>query len=809
MIQSIRDLNAAIRQIRMQPLFSLTVIGMLAVGIAGNAAMFSIFSGLVLHPLPFPESGRLVELDETAPKWSLPYVGVANPDYYQWQKANSTFDGMAFFAGANYNLAAGKAVERVDAVQVTHDLLDVLRLRPALGRNFQPEEDRPGGAKVLLLSYDLWQRMFHGDPQVPGRVVKLDEQPYTVIGVLPRGAVFPGSADLWTPLAADPNSPSGYYLNGVGRLKPGVSIGQAQADLLRIHKAMISSGRKVNAITSPVVVSLRDRYLGNWKAVSRALLAGAAIVLLIACVNIAALMMVRSLSRSREIAIRTALGATTGRITAQLLTENVLLAACGAALGVPLGVACLRAAVSRMPNVIPPWITFSLDWRFAIFCVLVTGAAALGFGLAPALQAKGIDIRESLQNAAARATATRGRRAALGAFVICEIALALVLSASAALLLQAFRRVIQGDPGFRPENVLTFSVSLPDTSYDRPEQKIAYYTTLLDRLRQIPGVRAAGATSAPPLGGRWGGQFEAEGARSVRQDENPVVLRVAATPGYLDAIGETLLGGREFEPGDGRRDSPLAVMVNETFARHFWPGKNPIGKRIRYPGGKEWYQVIGLLRDERHDGPDQGVTASVFLPYSTALFKAVKDDLRSLRRITFVLRSSAQPESLVAPAREIVRELNPDVPMYEVQTMTAALDRSLWARRAYSWLFGAFATIAILLAVAGVYGTVSYSVRQRTREIGIRVALGARPAQVVGEVLRGGLSLVLAGVAAGLLGAFWGTSLLRGLLFGVSDRDPLVYAAVALGILAACFAANLLPARRAAAVDPIRALHFE
>jgi putative ABC transport system permease protein len=805
---TIHDLKMAFRNIRLQPWFSLTVIGMLALGIAGNTAIFSIFDGLVLRPLPFAESDRLVQLDETAPKWNLRYVGVANPDFYEWRKSNSTFEGMAFFTGASYNLSDGRNVERVRGTQVTRDMLDVLRLKPMIGRDFRPEEDKPGGAKVVLLSHDFWQRAFQSDSQVLGRIVKLDEQPYMVIGVLPRGAVFPDRVDLWMPLAADPNRPSGYYLNGLGRLKPGVSLAQARTDLLRIHKAMITSGRRVNEITSPTVTPLRDRYIGYFKSVSRVLLGAVAMVLLIACVNIAALMMVRSDTRSREIAIRNAMGASASRITAQLLTENLMLAVLGAACGVPLGAEGLHAVVSRMPTQVPQWVTFSLDWRFVIFCALATGVAALVFGLAPVLLASRIDIRETLQNVASRATATCGRRAALGAFVVCEIALALMLSTSAGLLLQAFRRVLQVNPGFRSENVLTFGISLPDAGYDRPEQKIAYYENLLDRLRQLPGVRAEGMTSAPPLGGRWGGQFEAEGARISPPEENPVVLRVAATPGYFDAIGSTLLAGRVFEQRDCKPDSPLVVIVNQTFAKHFWPGQSPVGKRIRYPGGKEWYEVIGLLRDERHDGLDQDVTPSVFLPYPTALFKSVKDDLRSLHLMTFILRVSTDPNSLAGPAREIVRQLDSGVPMYAVQTMTEALDQSLWARRAYSWLFGVFAVIAILLAAVGVYGMVSYSAAQRTQEIGIRMALGARPAQVLGQMLLSGMYLVSIGVAAGLVGAFWCTRLLQGLLFGVSARDPITYGAVALGIVAVTLAANLLPARRASVLDPMRALHF-
>jgi ABC-type antimicrobial peptide transport system permease subunit len=351
------DLKIAFRNIRTKPSFSLMVIGMLAAGIAGNAAIFSIFNAMFLRPLPFAESDRLIELDDTAPKWNLKYVGVSVPDFYEWRKSNSTFDSMAFFTGASYNLNDRETTQRVQGAQVTRDMLSVLRLKPLIGRNFRPEEDKPGGAKVVLLNYALWQRIFRGERNVLGRVVKLDEQAYTVIGVLPPAAVFPDRADLWTPLV-----------------------------------------------------------------------------------------------------------------------------------GVPLGLACLRALVSRMAEQMPQWITFSLDWRFAIFCVTVTGAAALLFGLIPVLQASRLDIRGSLQAAATRATATRGRHATLGAFVVCEISLALMLSVGAGLLVEAFRKVLHVDPGFRPENVLTFGISLPDETYGKPEQKVAYYDNLLAQLRELPGV---------------------------------------------------------------------------------------------------------------------------------------------------------------------------------------------------------------------------------------------------------------------------------------------------------------------------------
>lgn len=805
----LQDLEFAFRNIRTKPAFSFMVIAMLALGVAANAAIFSLFNSLFLRPLPFAESDRLVDVDETAPKWNLKNVGVSAVDFYEWRKSNSTFESMAFFRGPSYNLSNRGTAQRVDAAQVTRDMLDVIRLQPLIGRNFNREEDKPGGARVVLLSYRLWQRMFNGDLGVAGRVLKLDEEAYTVIGVLPREAVFPDRVEVWTPLAADPSNGTSYYVNGVGRLKPGVSIEQARADLLRIHKAMILSGRKVNEITSPVVMPLRDRYLGDFRTVSHVLLGAVAMVLLIVCVNIAALMMVRGSSRSREIAIRAAIGASRGRIVAQLLTENFVLAAVGGLFGVGLGAACMRVMVSRMPDQMPQWVSFSLDTRFVVFCVAITGVAALFFGLAPALHASGVDIRGSLQDAALSTTLSRGRRVTLGTLIVGEIGLALALSVGAGLLVQAFNRVLHVDPGFRPENVLTFRVSIPDSTYDMPAKKITYYDDLLTRLRALPGIKAAGATSSPPLGGQWGGVFEADGGRSFdAQGENPEVLRIAATPGYTEAIGMTLLAGRSFEQQDDNPKAPLVVLVNETFAKTFWRNGSPVGKRIRQPRG-DWYRVVGLLRDEKHYGLDQEAKPCVFHPYAMTISTVDRNDARALRYMSIIVRGYADPKMLVGAAREIVQQLDPDVPMYAVQTMTEQLNRSLWARRAYSWLFGAFAMIAIWLAAAGVYGIISYAVNQRTQEIGIRVALGARPSQVLGLVLRGGMALVSVGVAAGLVGALWATKLIRTLLFSVSSYDPAIYATVALIVLGVGLLANFVPARRAAKVDPIRALRSE
>jgi len=798
------DLKVALRNLRINPAFSLTVVLMLALGVAGATAIFSIFNGLFLRPLPFPAPDRLVDLNEAAPKWNLTQVSVSNPDYMAWTKGNASFDGMAFFSGGGANLSDGAGLaRRIQTAAVTHQLLDVLGLKPALGRNFFPEEDRPGGAKVVLLAYDLWRSLFHGDPNISGRIVKLDEQPYTVIGVLPREAVLPPEAEAWLPLAADPNQGGSYYLDGIGRLKRGVSIEQAKADLMRVHKGMIRSLKaEVNELTFPTVIPLRDRYLGDFKTVTHILLGAVGVVLLIACVNIAGLMMVRGEARSREIAIRAAVGASRVRIVRQLLTESLLLAALGGAVGVLAGKACLAGMVSLMPDSIPHWIAFGWDARFAVFSILTTGAAALVFGLAPALQAAAVDALSCLQEAS-RSSMSRARHRILSGLVVCEIALACILLVCSGLLIQAFRTVLRVDPGIRPDHVLTWRLDLPEAKYPKPEQQLAAYRDLVGRLKALPGVTDVSAAHLVPMaGGHEGNFFIAEGAPPLGPNEqNPVILTVVALPGYFETMGMTLLKGRWFTDQDVAAHAPRVAIVNETFARRFWPGQNPVGKRIRYASDQPtpWFQVTGLARDNRHYGLDAPVRPEVFLPFTVAPRVG----------LAMVLRSSVDPGGLVAPVRETIRRMDPGLAMFQVRAMTEWMNRSLWTRRAFSWLIGAFAAVAILLALAGIYGVVSFAVSRRTREIGIRIALGARPGDVMIRVLAGGMVLVALGLAVGVAASLAVANVLESMLFGVSGRDLATYLAVAALVACVGALANSIPARRAAAVDPIQALRVE
>ena len=797
------DVRMALRGMRQKPAFTLLIVGMLALGIGGNAAIFSTFNSLFLKPLPLPESGRLIDLDETAPQWSLHYTGISDPDYFAWSEHNTTFDAIAFFTQPSLSLSRMGPAQHIRAAKVTRSLLDVLQLKLVLGRNFLPEEDRPKGEKVVLLGYDLWQRLFSGERGVAGRILVLDNEPYKIVGVLPRNAVFPDRAELWVPLCADPNAMDrGWYGHGIGRLKRGVTAEQAAADLLRIHRAQINAGRKFNAVTSPILTSIRSRYLGDYRTASEILLVAVGVVLLIACVNIAALMLVRASARSHEIAIRGAIGASRVRIVQQLLAESAVLAAVGGIAGVLLGRLGLQAIVSLLPDSMPRWIDFHLDATFALFCVLISAAAALLFGLVPAWQGSRADLRGALHESSLRGTLSRGRRGLLDAMVVSEIGLALALLISSGLILRAFYKVTHVDPGFRSQGVLTFNVDVPQEKFPKAEQSVAFYRNLIDQVRTLPGVVSAAAATAPPLGGHMGQFFEAEGDLPLGPNEKtPVVLQVAVTPGYFDTIGIRLRAGRQFEPRDGElKDHPVAV-VNETFARQHWPTTSAVGKRIRYQDPKApWWEVIGVVHNEKHYGLDGEDRPSVYM---------LDRHLRFPMSMSLVVRAQSNPERLVEPARRILERIDPDLPMYAIRTMTEQLDRSLWARRAYSWLFSVFSFVALLLAAAGVYGVISYAVSQRTQEIGIRMALGASPREVLASVLRGGMALVAAGAVLGVAAALAAATLLEKLLFGVSPRDPLVYAAVVLGVAAVGFLANAIPARRAAALDPMRALRAQ
>jgi len=794
------DLRFAFRQLLKNPGFTAVAVLTLALGIAGNVVIFSIFNGLFLRPLPLKDPERLVNLDEVAPKWNLEYTGIAYPDFHEWRAQNQTFESMAVFQDASFNLSLKGNPERIEGGRASHDLLRTLGIQPLIGRGFTQEEDKPGADRVALISHGLWKRLWGGDSNVLGQTLSLDSVPATIIGVLPPSIGPLSRAEVLIPLRLAVNANDGWYFEGVGRLKPGVSIETARQDLTRIHRAMIPN-RPFNDITSPRLTPLRERLLGDYRSVTYVLIAAVGVVWLIACANVAGLMFARGLSRTKEISIRMALGATRSSVVRQVLVESLLLAAVGGLLGICLGQSSLGALTRLLPEQFPNWIHFGMDGRFVVFCLVTTAATAGIFGLIPAVQmVSNVNLQGALQATTSKSTGSSRQRRSLNALVVGEIALALVLLINAGLLLQAFRALQKIDPGFRAENVLTYDISLPRAKYTN-NQQVAFFDEHLAQLRALPDVKAASAATIVPLGGHSGTFFEIENTPPRERDEqNPVVLQRHVFPGYAETMGLTVLSGRFFSDQETRGAGVNAAVVNESFAKRNWPKEDAIGKRIRYPGTNSvWLTVVGMVKDEKHYGFDQPMRPGVFLPYHFS----------PSRQMTIAVRSLSEPMALLPAIRSMIQKRDPDLPIFQVRTMAERVKSSLWLRRSYSWLFGFFAAVALTMALAGVYGVISYTVSQRTNEIGIRMALGAQRMDVLRLVLRHGLILAGAGTALGLAGAFGLAQVTRTLLFGVSPTDPLTLITVPLLLGGVTLLACLLPARRATRVDPMVALRYE
>jgi predicted permease len=771
---------------------------MLGLGIAANTAIFSLFNGLFLRPLPFPESERLVNFDERAPRWELDYTGNNYTDFHPWREENSTFEGMAVWGGAAYNLSLEGVAERVEGAVVTHDMAEVLGIQPVLGRDIAPEDDMPDAPRVVLLGHDLWQDRFGGDPGLVGTTLRLDGEPYEIIGVLPEEALFVAEAEVWAPLRLDVEAnPYSWYLDGVGRLKPGVTAEQAQQDLERIHKNQIET-REVNAITFPTVEPILERFLGEFRLGFLALLGAVGLVLLIACANIAGLMLARSLARGREMGIRVALGAGRRRIVRQLLTESLVLAVAGGLVGTMLGFGLFQLMAVTMPEDVPRWISFHSDARVVLFTFGLVAAAAVMAGLAPAFQASRADPGVALQDATHRSTATGGRRRVLSSLVVGEVALALVLLVVAGLSIRDFQALQAVDPGFRPDGVLTFRVDLPGAAYGEAEDRLLFMEGYTERLGALPGVEVAAVANVVPLAGHWGMGFQVENAPPRDPDEpTPIILNRVASPGYFQAMGVTLQSGRLFTAMDGREEENRVVIVNETAVRRFFPpDQDPVGARARYGDESPWMTVVGVTRDVKHYGQDEEMRPGVYVPLAQYVIDGP----------IFVMRTSLDPTSLVAPARRALQELDPNLPIYDVHTMSDRVAESQWVRQASSWLFAVFSGLALILAVGGIYGVISYGVNQRAFELSIRMALGAESGQVLGLVMRQGMLLVGIGTVIGLTGAYAAARGLSALFFGVDAMDPLVYGGVTVLLVGIAVVANLFPARRASKTEPMQSL---
>jgi predicted permease len=796
------DVRYAWRALLRQRGATALVVGMLALGIAANVAVFSLVNGLLLRPFPFPHPDRLVYINMAAPKWNLDLVGINYRDFDRWRKDQKLFEAITTYQTANLNLSDGGGAERVKGAQITYDFPSVLGVQPLLGRTFTADEDKPKAAPVVVLIESIWRQRFGADRNVIGRSLRLDGTAHTVVGVMPAAASFPDGVELWVPMHGDPAQPyESYSGDGIGRLKAGVTAEQADADLKRAHQPIWDANDKDHVVT-PFVKPLHEMFVRDYRSAMGTVAGAVAVLLLIACANVAAVMLARALARRREMGIRLALGSSRVRLLRQLLIENLMLAAAGGVIGLAAGRWALAALIRAVPDELPPWAAFSIDLRVMAFSVAVVAATVILFGWAPALHAVGGDLRSAVSATTGGTTgAPRGRRT-LWILVGAEFALAAILLVCGTLLVKAFDRVRGVDPGFRSDHLLVATVPLSEGTRPKPEQWLAFWDQFEQRLASVPGVTAAGLVTCAPLAGcHTGNFFTAEGALPRPDGKNPVILTRVASPSYFPAAGLRLRGGRFLQEPDGRPKQAPVIVVNESFVRAFWgEGANGVGRRVKHGGEKApWMTVVGVVEDVKHYGLERPMRPGVYLPLASYPYA----------NMMLAVRTTGDPASAVPAVREVLRQMDPEIPLYRVRTMEQMIRQSMALRAALSWMLAVFAGLAFVLAIGGAYGVAMYLVTQRTREIGIRVALGARTRDIFRSVVASGIGVVVAGVALGLAGSVAVAGLLGDVLFGVSAHDLSVLSFVTIVLLSTALLANGLPARRAARIDPMRSLRTE
>ena len=819
----IQDLRFGIRLLLKNPGFSGVAILALALGIGANTAIFSVVDAVLFRPLPFERPERLVAVWERDLKKGGDHDSVMAANFLDWKSRGQVFEAMSAHAGGSVSLTGLAEPERIRAARVSADIFSLLGIQPIAGRVFFPDEDQPGHQRVVVISGRLWKSHFGNDPEVVGRSITLNNQDYQIVGVMPTAFSLPlnEDAEIWTPLVFTPEEltlRNSHYLNVLGRLKPGISMEQANVEMSEIAAQLQQEYAKTNAGTGAAVFSLHSEVVGDVRTPLLIFFGAVAFILLIACANVANLMLARAAARQREIAVRIALGASRWRLVRQMLAESVVLGLVGGAAGLLLalwGIESISAMAQQMSA--PRARSIGLDGRVLLFTLGASVLTGLIFGSLPALQASKPDLNDALKEGG-RSSGNLRRNRTRNLLVVAETALAFVLLAGAGLLINSFIKLRAVDPGLKPDNVLTMNITLPRQKYTQPEQVIAFHRQLLERVAAVPGVEHSGTVTALPYGGSTN-SFGYTIDSPVSGDQTVSIISQQASADFFRAIGIPIVTGRDFNEGDVD-GAPPVVIVSDSFAKRYWPDEDPLGRRIKW-GNKEfgspWMTVVGVAGDVRQRGLDTAPRPTLYVPdlqlgepiktrVGVTLRELMTEDARS---IALVARSTPGVAGLASAVREAVWAVDPNQPVTRVRMMDQVLADTMVVQRFSTWLLGVFAMIALVLAAAGIYGVISYSVSQRTHEIGIRMALGAEQRDILKLVVGQGMMPALIGLSIGVAGAIGLTRFMSSLVFNVSVTDPITFGVIGFLLLLVAVAACYLPARRAASVDPMNALKYE
>ena len=804
-----QDIRYALRMLAKSPAFTAIAVVALALGIGANTAIFSVVNAVLLRPLPFKHPEQLMMLWENAAHLGFPKDTPSPANFLDWQKQAQSFTGMAAMVEKSFNLTGVGEPERLEGRRVSANLFDLLGVPASLGRTFVADDDRPG-THVVLLSHALWQRRFGSDPSVIGRALALNGEPYTVVGVMPPFVQLPGFStrndQLWVPMAfpqEEATQRGNHFLEVIARLKPGVTLKQAQVKMETIASRLAQQYPDYNKRRGAVVVPLHEQVVGDIKPALLILLGAVGFVLLIACANVANLLLARAAARQKEIALRLALGASRSRLTRQFLTESVLLALFGAGLGLLLALAGIRILGIFIPSSISQVQAISIDGTVLIFTALVAVLTGIAFGLAPAIQGSHLNLNDTLKESGRDSSGgVKGHRAR-GLLVIGEVAISFVLLIGAGLLINSFLHLRKLDPGFRPDHLLTMKVDLSEVKYPDREHRSLFFDEVMRRIRALPGVQSAAVANNLPL--TYNGDsmsISVEGLPDPPPDQRPDVIYRVIGPGYFGTMDIPIVRGRDFTDQD-KGDSKDMVVISEKTAQHFWPDEDPIGKRLK-PGSstsnRPWQEVIGVVKDVRQNDLIAPTKMQMYFNYR---------QLKNIPANALVVRTSIDPMSLAGSVRNTIWSVDKDQAVADIDTMEHIVAEAVARQRFSMFLLGFFAVIALILASVGIYGVMSYSVAQRTREIGIRMALGARRIDVLQMTVKQGLKLVGAGMLLGVGAAFILTRVMSTLLYGISATDPITFAGISVVLLAVAILASYIPALRATKVDPIVALRAQ